>query len=280
MQKGSARLVDDNEIERFLHEDIGAKDLTAEIIPETKLAIATVIAREAVVVCGQAWFSAVFRFLDSSSQVSWDVSDGEEITANTRLCTVNGNARALLSGERTALNFLQTLSSTATLSRRYYKAVYGTNAIVLDTRKTIPGLRCAQKYAVRCGGCSNHRFGLFDGILIKENHIAAAGSIRNAVAMARSAHSGISVEVEVECLQELEQALAAGADRILLDNFDLDGLHRAVSVNNAAAELEASGNVNLSNIREIASTGVNYISVGALTKNIQAADLSMTMELI
>ena len=225
--------------------------------------------------CGQAWFSSIFLMLDEKTEVSWLVDEGENVADDTVICTLHGNARALMSGERTALNLLQTLCSTATVSRRYAKAVEGTKTIVLDTRKTIPGLREAQKYAVRCGGCENHRFGLFDGVLIKENHISATGSIKKAVFKARSLNKNKLIEVEVETLDELKQALSVQADRILLDNFNLEMLERAVAINNGQSDLEASGNIDLDNIYPIAKTGVDYISIGALTKNIAAIDLSM-----
>ena len=229
--------------------------------------------------CGQAWFSSIFLMLDEETEVSWLVDEGENVVDDTVICTLHGNARALMSGERTALNLLQTLCSTATLSRRYAKAVEGTKTIVLDTRKTIPGLREAQKYAVRCGGCENHRFGLFDGVLIKENHISATGSIKEAVFKSRSLNKNKLIEVEVETLDELKQALSVRADRILLDNFDLEMLERAVAINNGKSGLEASGNIDLDNIYAIAKTGVDYISIGALTKNITAIDLSMRVML-
>ncbi len=229
--------------------------------------------------CGQAWFSSIFLMLDDDAEVSWFVDEGENVADDTIICTLHGNARALMSGERTALNLLQTLCSTASLSRRYAKAVAGTKTIVLDTRKTIPGLREAQKYAVRRGGCENHRFGLFDGVLIKENHISAVGSIKEAVCKARLLNKDKLIEVEVETLDELRQALSARADRILLDNFKLESLARAVSINNGQSSLEASGNIDLENIKSIAETGVDYISIGALTKNIIAIDLSMRVML-
>lgn len=267
------------DIQPYLDEDIGSGDLTAAIIPVGRRAHAQVITRETMVVCGQAWFTAVFTALDSNVSINWQVAEGETVSANTPLCTIDGNARALLTGERTALNLLQTLSATATLSRHYADAVAGTGCKVLDTRKTLPGLRKAQKYAVACGGCHNHRIGLYDGVLIKENHIIAAGSIANAVQSARQ-QSDVPVEIEVESLAELTEALAAKPDRIMLDNFALEDLHRAVSITAGAAELEASGNITLANIRSIAETGVDYISIGALTKNLQAVDLSMRIELV
>jgi len=256
-------------------EDLGGGDLTAALIPEQARAEATVISREPAVLCGTAWFDQVFHQLDSRIQVHWQAADGDRIERDQLLCTLGGPARALLSGERTALNFLQTLSGTATLARRYADAVAGTGATVLDTRKTLPGLRQAQKYAVCSGGCQNHRRGLFDAVLIKENHILAAGSITQAVSKAKQLYPGVTVEVEVENLAELEEALQAGPAIIMLDNFDLATLRQAVIFTAGRVKLEASGNVSLDTIREIAATGVDYISVGSLTKDVRAVDLSM-----
>jgi len=267
------------EIKRFLEEDIGSGDLTADIIPENTQAEAEVITREDMVLCGQAWFDAVFKQLDASVSIDWQVAEGKSVIQNTLLCRLKGSARSLLTGERTALNILQTLSATATVARQYAQAVSGTGCKVLDTRKTLPGLRKAQKYAVACGGCFNHRIGLYDGILIKENHIMAAGSIAKAVQAARE-KSSVPVEVEVESLQEFEQAVAARPDRIMLDNFTLEQMRAAVIRNAGAIELEASGNIDLNNIRSIAETGVDYISIGALTKNVRAVDLSMRINLV
>lgn len=267
------------EIERFLQEDIGAGDLTAAIIPETVQAEAVVVTREKLVLCGQTWFEAVFKTLDSASQVNWLVSEGDIAAPDVTLCKLKGRARALLTGERTALNLLQTLSATATIARQYADAVAGTSCKVLDTRKTIPGLRKAQKYAVACGGCYNHRIGLYDGILIKENHILAAGSIAKAAEAARQ-QAAVPVEVEVETLQEFAEAIAARPDRIMLDNFSLADLRSAVALNSQEIELEASGNIDLTNIRAVAETGVDFISIGALTKNIRAIDLSMRINFI
>jgi nicotinate-nucleotide pyrophosphorylase (carboxylating) len=267
--------LDLSEVSRFLEEDVGAGDLTASIISENATATAKVITREPMVLCGQAWFSAVLTRIDDSVRIEWLAAEGAQVDAGTELCVVRGPARALLTGERTALNLLQTLSGTATLAQVYAKAVEGTHAKVLDTRKTIPGLRKAQKYAVRCGGCHNHRMGLYDGILIKENHILACGSIEKAVHAAKSLNANVPIEVEVENLDELRQALAAGAERILLDNFALPMMREAVSLTAGRAQLEVSGNVTLDTIRQIAETGVDYISVGALTKNVRAVDLSM-----
>lgn len=266
------------EIAAYLAEDIGSGDLTASIIPEAKQASALVVTREAMVLCGQEWFEAVFRQLDPAIVIEWQIQEGDDVAAGSLLCQLHGPARALLTGERTALNLLQTLSATATVARRYANAIAGSGCKVLDTRKTLPGLRLAQKYAVQCGGCVNHRIGLFDAILIKENHIIAAGSIGAAIAQAR-AISNVMVEIEVESLDELQEALAAHPDRIMLDNFSLQQLKAAVALNQGQVELEASGNVSLETIRDIAETGVDYISIGALTKNVQAIDLSMRIEL-
>ncbi len=262
-------------VRRALAEDIGSGDITAALIPEAALCDATVISREDAVVCGVAWFDAVFQQLDNTIQVIWRVKDGDAVSANQILCTLHGSARPLLSGERAALNFLQTLSGTATTARRYANAVQGIPVKILDTRKTLPGLRTAQKYAVRCGGCYNHRQGLYDGILIKENHILATGSIMQAVVAARGHARDLLVEVEVETLDEVREALDAGADILLLDNFDLEQVRAAVALNKGKAKLEVSGGVNLDNLRAVAETGVDYISIGAITKNVQAIDLSM-----
>lgn len=258
-----------------LAEDVGNGDLTAALIPEDTQAEATVISREYAVLCGSAWFDTVFRQLDPRIAIDWQAADSDRIAPDQLLCTLRGPARSLLTGERTALNFLQMLSSTATLARRYAEAVAGTGAIILDTRKTLPGLRLAQKYAVRCGGCQNHRIGLFDAVLIKENHIMAAGSIGNAIAVARRLHPSVTVEVEVENFAELEEALAAQPDIIMLDNFDLKAMSEAVKITDGRVKLEASGNVNFDTVRPIAETGVNYISIGGLTKDVRAIDLSM-----
>jgi len=264
-----------NDVARALAEDLGSGDITASLIPTSLQAQAFVISREPAVVCGTAWFDEVFRSLDPQVHIQWHVRDGDAVEPEQKLCTLTGPARALLSGERTALNFLQTLSGTATRARRYAAAVAGTHAKVLDTRKTIPGLRLAQKYAVRCGGCHNHRIGLYDAILIKENHILAAGSVTQAVAAARTVSAGKPVEIEVESLEELREALTAAADIILLDNFTVEALTQAVAINQGRTKLEASGGITLNNIRRIAETGVDYISVGGITKDVQAVDLSM-----
>lgn len=270
------------QVAQALAEDVGGGDLTARLIPARVAGRARVVARERAVLCGRDWFDEVFRQLDPGVRISWSVADGDVVLPEQPLCRVEGAARALLTGERTALNFLQTLSGTATRARAYVDAVAGTGARILDTRKTIPGLRLAQKYAVTCGGASNHRIGLFDAILIKENHIAAAGDIAGALTQARTLvrelGRDVEVEIEVEELDQLRQALAAGAERVLLDNFDLDGLREAVSLNAGRARLEASGGVRLETVRAIAETGVDDISVGELTKDLHAVDLSMRFE--
>ena len=266
-------------VQRALAEDIGDGDLTAALIPASARAHGRVISREPAVLCGTAWFDQVFRQVDDDIAIHWEAGDGEAIRRDQVLCRLEGPARGLLTGERTALNFLQTLSGTATLARRYAEAIRGTRASILDTRKTLPGLRNAQKYAVRCGGASNHRMGLHDGILIKENHIMAAGGIGPAVAAARKSNAGVPVEVEVETLEQLREALAAGADILLLDNFTLESMGEAVRLTAGRAKLEASGGIDMTSIKAVAETGVDYISVGALTKNVEAVDLSMRFEL-
>ena len=266
------------DITPFLNEDLGSGDITAAIISPNQQATAELLTRESMVLCGRDWFDAVFRYLDDHLSIEWHRVESVRVPCNTKICTLQGNARGILTAERTALNLLQTLSATATLAREYANAVEGTQCKVLDTRKTIPGLRLAQKYAVRCGGCFNHRIGLFDGVLIKENHIFAAGSIDNAVKIARK-QSDAPVEVEVENLTELKEALNAAPDRIMLDNFSLDDLRLAVDYVAGAVELEASGNIDLTTIRAVAQTGVDYISIGALTKNVRAIDLSLRIQL-
>jgi len=258
-----------------LTEDIGSGDITATLIPVDTQAEAYVITREAAVVCGRAWVDEVFHQLDTRVQIEWQVQDGDWVTPDQELFRLRGTARALLTGERTALNFLQTLSGTATEARRWATAVADLPVKILDTRKTIPGLRDAQKYAVRCGGCHNHRHGLYDGVLIKENHILAAGSITNAITKVRPYAQGKLIEVEVETLTELQETLAANADIIMLDNFTLDQIRQAVAINRGKANLEASGNVSLETVRALAETGVDFISTGALTKHLRAVDLSM-----
>lgn len=258
-----------------LREDVGDGDITAELIPGDAISLANVISRENCVFCGMDWFEEVFRQIDDEVFIEWHVQDGDSVAAGETICSLSGPSRSLLTGERTALNFIQTLSATSTLASSYARAVAGTNAVVLDTRKTIPGLRAAQKYAVTCGGCQNHRMGLFDAILIKENHILAAGSIQTAVDNARFHSPGYPVEIEVENLAQLESAIAAGVDRILLDNFTPDQIREAVKLSNGRIPLEASGGITLENIRDYAETGVDYISTGSLTKDIIAVDLSM-----
>ena len=260
-----------------LTEDVGSGDITAALIPAAAQANARVITREDGVLCGRAWVDRVFAELDPAIGLAWQARDGERITAGQQLFTAAGPARSLLTGERTALNFLQLLSGTATTCQRYAGLVAGTGVRLLDTRKTIPGLRIAQKYAVTCGGCYNHRIGLYDAFLIKENHIHAAGGIAAAVRAARQHAPGKPVEVEVETLAELEQALAAGCDRVMLDNFSLAHMADAVAQSAGRVELEASGNVTEQTLRPIAETGVDYISIGALTKDCKALDLSMRL---
>ena len=264
------------DVTRALEEDIGTGDLTVRLIPEGRRAQARLLTRESGVLCGADWFTRTFEELDPDVEIFWHHRDGDDITADTSLCEIDGDARALLTGERTALNFVQLLSGVATKSRIFARAVEGTGARVVDTRKTIPGLRLAQKYAVRVGGSYNHRIGLFDGVLIKENHIVAAGGIRAALQQAlHDATPDLFVQVEVENLEQLEEALAAGAKSILLDNFDIPLMRRAVEINRDRAELEASGGVGLKSLRAIAETGVHRISVGSLTKDIEALDLSI-----
>ncbi|HSH30416.1 MAG TPA: carboxylating nicotinate-nucleotide diphosphorylase [Thiohalobacter sp.] len=265
-------------VRRALEEDVGGGDLTAALIPEDTGATARIISREPAVLCGQDWVNAVFAAVDDRIRIDWLAGDGDRVEPDQSLCRLQGPARGLLTGERAALNLLQTLSGTATLARRYADAVAGLPVVLLDTRKTLPGLRHAQKYAVRCGGCHNHRLGLYDGILIKENHIAAAGSIAAAVAQARRLHHRLPVEIEVEDLDQLEAAITAGADIVLLDNFDLARLREAVKLNLGRVRLEASGGVNLETVRAIAETGVDRISIGNLTKDVQAVDLSMRFD--
>ena len=260
-----------------LEEDIGNGDITAGLVSADEKAIASVITREPGVLCGTQFVDAVFDAVDSSLEVAWLKVDGDKLKANDRLFTVSGAARSILTAERAALNFLQMLSGTASYSAKLAALVKGTSARLLDTRKTIPGFRLAQKYAVTCGGCHNHRIGLYDAFLIKENHIAACGGIREAIETARANAPGKPVEIEVESLDELSKALNARADRVMLDNFSLDDMRQAVALNNAQAELEASGNVTESTLRDIAETGVDFISIGALTKVIMPLDLSMRL---
>jgi len=270
----------DGQVARALEEDIGSGDVTAALVPADRMARANVVTKEAAVLCGRPWFDATFSQISREVRVDWRVDEGADIAAGELLCTLEGPARAILTGERTALNFLQTLSATATAAKRYVAAIVGTGCQILDTRKTIPGLRSAQKYATRLGGARNHRLGLHDAVLIKENHIAAAGSIAAAIAAAR-ATTRVTVEVEVENLDELSQALAARPDMVLLDDFSLDDLRAAVALNRehgSPVKLEASGGIHLNNVRDVALTGVDFISVGSITKHIRAVDLSMRFE--
>ena len=262
-------------VARALAEDIGTGDVTAGLIPAAKQASATVICREAAILCGTAWFDEVFRQLDPAVHIIWQHQDGERVAAHAVLCTLQGSARSILSGERAALNFLQTLSATATATRRYVDLVAHTQCRILDTRKTLPGLRTAQKYAVVCGGGTNHRIGLYDRVLIKENHIMAAGSITAAIQQARQLHPGILVEVETENLQELAEATAAQADIIMLDEYSLADMREAVRITDGRIPLEASGGVSPETLVAIAETGVNFVSIGGITKHVRAVDLSM-----
>jgi len=264
-----------NSVRQALAEDVGSGDITAQLIPIEQFAEAHVITREDCVFCGKAWVVEVFNQLDQEVTIEWHVADGDKVAANSTLFSLKGKARSLLTGERAALNFVQTLSGTATISYEYALRVAHTQVKLLDTRKTIPGLRNAQKYAVICGGCHNHRIGLYDAFLIKENHIAAAGGIANAVSAAHKIAPGKPVEVEVENLDELQQALDANVDIIMLDNFSLEDMRNAVTINAGKAKLEASGNVTTETLATIAETGVDYISIGALTKHCRAVDLSM-----
>ena len=266
------------QIRTALAEDLGSGDLTATLVPQDAVVQAKVLVREPAVLCGVAWFDGVFQQLDPSVEIDWQAGDGDRLTIGQTVCVIRGPARPILSGERTALNFLQTLSGTATRAAVYVDAVAGTSATILDTRKTLPGLRLAQKYAVRCGGARNHRIGLYDAILIKENHIRAAGSI--AAALKAAAGAGVMVEVEVEDLDQLAEALDAGAQRVLLDNFDLGMLRDAVAQNAGRADLEASGGVDMTTVRAIAETGVDFISVGELTKDLSATDFSMQFAVV
>jgi len=269
-------------VSNALQEDLGSGDLTAMLVQPSARARAIIISRQKMTLAGQPWLNEVFRQIDSDVNIEWLFNDGDLVPADTEICILAGPARAILSGERTALNFLQSLSATATITARYVDAIKDSKARILDTRKTIPGLRLAQKYAVRCGGGNNHRIGLFDAILIKENHILSAGGIAAAIHISRQEHGDLPIEIEVESISELREVLPIGADRILLDNFDVYDLQRAVEINQLEgkppAELEASGGVTLDELPGIAETGVDYISVGALTKNINAVDLSMRFD--
>lgn len=261
-----------------LTEDIGPGDLTASLLPAELHAHARVVCREDSVLCGSAWFEACFHALDTKAAIRWHAQEGDAIHAGQLLCEIEGNARALLSAERPALNFLQTLSGTATTTKQYSEAIRGTAAVVMDTRKTLPGLRIAQKYAVRVGGGANQRTGLYDGILIKENHIAAAGGITLVLQAAFALNAGVPIQIEVETLDELQEALQAGAKLVLLDNFSPGQMRTAVKITGNRAVLEASGNITLDNIRAVAETGVQRISIGSLTKHVRAVDLSMRVE--
>lgn len=264
-------------VRRALLEDVGSGDITAQLIPAERLAKATVISRDAAVIAGSAWVDSVFRQLDPRVAVHWQVADGDRVTSNQALFHLEGPARSLLTGERSALNFLQMLSGVATRSQHYADKVADTQVKLLDTRKTLPGLRLAQKYAVTCGGCHNHRIGLYDAFLIKENHIAACGGIAEAITAAHKIAPGKPVEVEVESLSELKQALDGGADIIMLDELSLDDMREAVRLTAGRAKLEASGGVTDATLRPIAETGVDYISIGTLTKDVKAVDLSMRL---
>ena len=269
----------ERDVTAALAEDVGAGDPSAQLLPANKTARAVVLCRQDAVICGQAWFEACIRRLDAQAVVHWLVAEGARVSRGARVCEIRGQARALLTAERTALNFLQTLSAVATAARRHVDTAAGTRAKIVDTRKTLPGLRYAQKYAVRTGGAANHRMGLYDAMLIKENHIAAAGGIRQAIEQARKiAKAGIWMQVEVENLGQLREALDAGATMILLDNMSPEQMREAVSIAGDRAELEASGGITLDNIRAVAETGVHRISIGSLTKDVRAVDFSMRFE--
>ncbi len=263
------------DVAHALAEDIGQGDVTADLLPDGPAQAYVICKQDAAVIAGRPWFDAAFRALDASARIDWDIAEGSHVVAGTVLCRLHGRSRALLSGERTALNFLQTLSATATVTARFVDAVRGTRAIILDTRKTLPGLRLAQKYAVRAGGGSNHRLGLYDAMMVKENHILAAGSLAAAVQHARARHPGVPLIVEVENLAELDQALDARPERILIDEFGADDLREAVRRADGRVPLEVSGGVDLDTVAAIARTGVDCISVGALTKHVRAVDLSL-----
>ena len=269
------------QVEAALREDLGSGDVTASLVPAAQRVRGSVVSREQAVLCGRAWADETFRQLDSKVQLTWHAADGDRVAPQQVIFSIAGPARPVLTGERTALNFLQLLSATATAARRFVDAVAGTGCQILDTRKTLPGLRTAQKYAVRCGGARNHRMGLYDQVLIKENHIAAAGSLTGAIEAARRSAAGVTVEVEVETLGELQEALSARADIVMLDEFALEDMRAAVALNRAqgaVAKLEVSGSVSLDAVRAIAETGVDFISVGAITKNVRAIDLSMRLD--
>lgn len=262
-------------IDEALAEDVGGGDVTGRLVPAIQPVHARVVVRESAVLCGAPWFEGVLRRLDARFRIEWRYAEGQRMSAGSEVCSIEGPARALLTGERTALNFLQLLSGVATATRRYVEAVQGTNAAILDTRKTLPGMRLAQKYAVRVGGGRNQRIALYDGILIKENHIAAAGGITAALDAAHALNADVPIQIEVESLGELEEALVAGATSILLDNFDLDMMREAVRITRARAVLEASGGVDMTSVRAIAETGVDRISIGSLTKDVRAVDYSL-----
>ncbi len=271
----------DSQVATALREDVGTGDVTAELVPPTQKVRGRVITREDAVLCGQPWVDETFRQLDPGIRLTWHAADGDPIAADSVIFEIEGPARAVLTGERTALNFLQLLSATATAARRFVDAVAGTGCVILDTRKTLPGLRTAQKYAVRCGGAQNYRIGLYDMVLIKENHIAAAGSLSGAIAAARRGAPAVKVEVEVESIAEFKEALAAWPDIIMLDEFSQPDMIEAVAINRAQGrrvKIEASGSVSLETVRAIATTGVDYISVGSITKHVRAIDLSMRLE--
>lgn len=280
--RGATRIDYFADLERMvsmaLSEDLGSGDLTALLVPADLIAEARILVREDCVLCGTAWFDAVYRAVDPGVELHWTADDGAHLTAGQIICRIEGRARALVSGERAALNFLQTLSGTATLTARYVAELAGTNTRLLDTRKTIPGLRRAQKYAVRCGGGFNHRAGLYDGVLIKENHISAAGGVGAAIRSLRQAGVKVPIEVEVEHLPQIEDAISAGADMLLLDNFQLATMAEAVRLTAGRVPLEASGGFGLEDLRAVAATGVDFISSGALTKHVRAVDLSMRMD--
>jgi len=258
-----------------LDEDIKTGDLTAGLIPKEVNAIANIFCREDAIICGRPWFDEVFRQVDEKAQIEWLCEEGEQVTADTLICTITGSARHILTAERTALNFLQTLSGTATITSEYVKPLAGTNTKLLDTRKTLPGLRLGQKYAVACGGGQNHRIGLYDAILLKENHIMAAGGIAEAIGIAKFQQPGKTVEVETENLEEVKEALNGGADIIMLDNFSVEMMHHAVKLVDKKAKLEVSGNVEIQHLQTLALTNVDFISTGAITKHLKSIDLSM-----
>jgi nicotinate-nucleotide pyrophosphorylase (carboxylating) len=270
-----------SQVQAAIREDVGTGDVTAGFVPPNQIAHGRVITRETAVMCGRGWVEEVFRQIDSGVRLRWHASDAERVSPAQNLFDIEGNARSILTGERTALNFLQLLSGVATEAHRYVEAVAGTGCTILDTRKTLPGLRTAQKYAVVCGGAANHRMGLYDMVLVKENHITAAGTLTRAVESARRQVPGLKVEVEVETMKQLEEAIIARPDIIMLDNFTLEDMRKAVAFNKERgrhAKLEASGNVSLENVRQIAETGVEFVSVGGITKHVRAIDLSMRLE--